>query len=73
MKNYHQVQLIATMVQFAKLKRYINFSALIYCPWWFLSTSAPDSSYNDLMLLKSIMDYAEVDELMSNSTEKAFL
>ena len=73
LKNYHQVQLIATMVQLAKLKRFINFSALIYCPWWFLSTSAPDAPYNDLMLLKSVMDYAEVDKLMSNSAQKAVL
>ena len=27
----------------------------------------------DLMLLKSIMDYAEVDKLVSNSVEKALL
>ena len=54
----------ATMVQLAKLKPFINFSALIYCPWRFLSTSAPDAPYNDLMLLKSVMDFAEVDKLM---------
>ena len=47
--------------------------ALNYCPWCFLSTSAPDAPYNDLMLLKSVMDYAELDKLMSNSAEKAFL
>ena len=42
-------------------------------PWWFLSTSTPDGSYNDLMLLKSIMGYAEVDKLVSNSAEEALL
>ena len=39
-------------------------------PWWFLSTSAPDAPYNNLLLLKSSMDYAEVDKLASNSAEK---
>ena len=37
------------------------------------STSAPDALYNDLMLLKSVVDYAEVDKLMSNRAKKAFL
>ena len=30
-------------------------------------------AYNDLMLLKSTMHYTEVDKLVSNSAEKAFL
>ena len=61
------------MVQLANLKPFVNFSALIYSPKWFLSSSAPYAPYNDLMLLKSVMNYTEVDKLMSNSAEKAFL
>ena len=42
-------------------------------PWWFPSTSAPDAPYHDLMFLKPIINYAEVDTLVSNSAEKALL
>ena len=65
--------LITAVVQLAKLKWYINFSALIYFRWWFLSSSAPYAPHNDFMLLRSVMDYVEIDKLMSNSAEKALL
>ena len=67
------IQLITTTVQLTKLKRFIILSALIYCQWWFLSTSAADAPYNDLMSLKSVMEYDEVDKLMSNNADKTFL
>ena len=60
---------ITTTVQLAKLRRFTNFSTLIYCPSWFSTISAT----SHLMLLKFIMDYAKVDKLVSNSAEKALL
>lgn len=64
---------IATKQQISQLRRFVTFSALIYCPWWFTCMSAIDAPHNDLQFVKSIFQYAAVDELVSNSAKKAIL
>ena len=63
---------IATTHQISQLRRFITFSSPIYCPRKFTSTSAIDTPFNDLQFIKAIVQYAQIDELVSASARKAF-
>jgi len=56
----------------ALLGRCCRFSALIYCSWWFSCDSAVDAPFNNLQFYKFILQYAEIDEAVSNSAKIAF-
>jgi len=46
---------IASKQQIFLLRRFIIFSALIYCPWWFTCIYAIDVPHHDLEILKRLL------------------
>ena len=59
--------------QLKKLNRFVQFATFCYFPW---STTAPVSSSapsNDLLLLESLYEYRNVDEVCADAATNAFL
>ena len=54
-----------------KLKRFVNFCVKIYIPWWIACTSASSAPRRDLMLMKELLQYKEIDNGTSESALKA--
>ena len=52
---------------FPTLKKFVNFAALVYVPWWLTSTESSDSPINDFTLVKNISNYSDIDKDCSES------
>ena len=57
--------------QLEKLQRFANFAVLVYIPWWMKSPLVADAPFNDLKLLRSISNYASIDEQRGAAAMKA--
>lgn len=63
---------ITTRAQTAKVRDFVNFATLIYSTWWMTCSSATDAPWNDLMMFRSLLMYADVHPKISESALKAF-
>ena len=63
---------ICSDYQLTQLRRFVNFTSIIYSYWWATCCSSLDAPYNDLYLYKSLLMYREVDKVVADSAIKAF-
>ena len=58
--------------QLDKLKRFVQFVLVVCLPWWVTCGTATDAAGNDLLLLKVIASYHDIDSEVAKSAFQAF-
>ena len=58
--------------QLKKIKEFVKFSIFNYVPWWFASSNAAEAPYNDILLINSMLNYAQINSICSSAALKGF-
>ena len=58
--------------QSKKLKRFVQFAVFCYFPWWATAPVTSSAPYNDVLLLKGLEKYKQIDQVCANAAIKAF-
>ena len=53
-----------------KLKRFAMFLLYVYIPWWFQCSSAISAPFSDLMLVKTLHQFKQIDATVASSALK---
>jgi hypothetical protein len=62
---------IANVQQREKVKHFVNFCTLIYCPWWMKCSTAVEAPWNDIVLYQNLLKYQDVTPVVVKSAQKA--
>ena len=58
--------------QLPRMERFVTFVAFVYVPWWLSCPLAADAPSNDLLLLRRLHEFIEVDAVPARAGIKAF-
>jgi len=56
--------------QLKKIKDFVKFSIFNYVPWWFASSKVAEAPYNDILLINSMLNYAQINVICSSAALK---
>lgn len=59
-------------VQQKKLVKFVNFIVAVYVPWWVTCGSATDAAEHDIIFLKAVKEYEDIDPQVSHAALVAF-
>lgn len=62
---------VAKVQQRKKLRQFVNFCTLIYCPWWMKCSAATEAPWNDVVLYQNLLSYRDIDSVVAESALKA--
>ena len=48
------------------VRQFVDFTVLSYIPWWLTSPLSTTASWNDLLLLNSLLEYQKRDHVVAN-------
>ena len=53
------------------MRQFVDFTVLSYIPWWLTSPLSTTASWNDLLLLNSLLEYRKRDPVVANVALKS--
>ena len=53
--------------QLKKIKGFAKFSILNYVPWWFASSKVAEAPCNGILLINSMLSYAQINVICSSA------